>query len=227
MDNRVELVKNKYAVIDLEMCKIPYEARKCNLTRETIQIGAVLLDENFKVEDTFVRYIAPQFGFIDNDISKLTGINRRDVCGALSMEEVLKEFINWLPNNVKIVSWSDNDERQIHREMEAKNICIDGFDILYDNWIDCQKIFGKKMHTQRCYKLSEALVAADIMYEDGAHDGLVDAYNTSLLFAKMEKEPELILNPYYQKAISNEESNNGFTIRNLLSGLDLKNLVIA
>ena len=208
MDNRVELVKNKYAVIDLEMCKVPYEARKCNLTRETIQI-------------------APQFGFIDNDISKLTGINRRDVCGALSMEEVLKEFINWLPNNVKIVSWSDNDERQIHREMEAKNICIDGFDVLYDNWIDCQKIFGKKMHTQRSYKLSEALVAADIMYEDGVHDGLVDAYNTSLLFAKMEKEPELILNPYYQKAISNEESNNGFTIRNLLSGLDLKNLVIA
>ena len=27
MDNRVELVKNKYAVIDLEMCKVPYEAR--------------------------------------------------------------------------------------------------------------------------------------------------------------------------------------------------------
>ena len=56
MDNRVELVKNKYAVIDLEMCKVPYEARKCNLTRETIQIGAVLLDENFKESKSENRY---------------------------------------------------------------------------------------------------------------------------------------------------------------------------
>lgn len=83
------------------------------------------------------------------------------------------------------------------------------------------------MNSAKCYKLSEALIAADIMYEDGAHDGLVDAYNTALLFIKMEKEPQLVLNSYYQNAISDENSRSGFTIGNLLSGIDLQNLVTA
>ena len=81
------------------------------------------------------------------------------------------------------------------------------------------------MNSRKCYKLSEALIAADIMYEDGAHDGLVDAYNTALLFAKMEREPDLVLNPYYQHAISDEESSSGFTIGNLFEGLDWQGLV--
>ena len=38
----------KYAVVDLEMCKVPHGVRKDKFrwARETIQIGAVLLDES-------------------------------------------------------------------------------------------------------------------------------------------------------------------------------------
>ena len=36
------------------------------------------------------------------------------------------------------------------------------------------------------YKLSEALSIADISYDDGAHDALVDAKNTARLFAKTQ-----------------------------------------
>lgn len=75
--------------------------------------------------------------------------------------------------------------------------------------------------------MSEALVAADINYEDGAHDGLVDAYNTALLFAKMEKEEELTLNSYYQRVVTGEPENTGFTLGNLFAGLDLQGLALA
>ena len=39
-----------YLVIDLEMCKVPrnYRSRSYKYANETIQIGAVLLDEEFK-----------------------------------------------------------------------------------------------------------------------------------------------------------------------------------
>lgn len=39
-----------YLVIDLEMCKVPryYRERTYKYANETIQIGAVLLDEDFK-----------------------------------------------------------------------------------------------------------------------------------------------------------------------------------
>ena len=219
----------KYAVVDLEMCKVPYGVRKDKFRwgRETIQIGAVLLNESLEVVDEFVTYVAPQYGFIDTFINNLTGISREDVAKAPEMKEALQVFAEWLPENTKIVSWSNSDEVQIRHEIEAKSIFIDGFDELLDNWIDCQKTFAERMNNQRCYKLSEALVAADIIYEDGAHDGLVDAYNTALLFAKMERELELVLNPYYKRAITGEEDSFGFSLSNLFAGIDLSEFAVA
>lgn len=219
----------RYAVVDLEMCRVPDSVRtkKYCWANETIQIGAVLLDEVLEVQDRFVTYVFPQFGYIDTYINNLTGISRNDVSKAPTMKEALNAFVSWLPDDVRVVSWSDNDRLQILHETEAKNICIDKLKDILNGWIDCQKIFGEKMHSLKCYKLSEALIAADILYEEGAHDGLVDAYNTALLFAKMEREEELILNPYYQSAVSEKASDGGFTIGSLFVGLELQNLVVA
>ena len=61
------------------------------------------------------------------------------------------------------------------------------------------------MQMSRQYSLEEALIATDICTEGRAHNGMVDAYNTALLYAKMQNEDELVLNEYYGKAHSNEE----------------------
>lgn len=219
---------SKYAVVDLEMCKVPYGARKGKYrwASETIQIGAVLVNEELEIVDEFVTYVSPEYGFIDTYINNLTGISRADVAKAPDMKTALQKFVSWLPEDTKVVSWSNNDELQIRHEMLSKEIDIDGLEQILDEWIDCQKTFAKKMNNQRCYRLSEALVAADINYEDGAHDGLVDAYNTALLFAKMEKEEELVLNPYYRNAIT-EEEDNGFSLGSLFAGIDLSGFAIA
>lgn len=219
----------QYAVVDLEMCKVPYGIKKDKYPwkQETIQIGAVLLNESLEIIDEFSTYVFPQFGFIDTYINKLTGISENDLHNAPCMEKALRKFVNWIPDDAKAVSWGKNDEQQIRHEIEAKNICIEGLDVILDNWIDCQKTFGEKMNSPKRYKLSEALVAADIMYKDGAHDGLVDAYNTALLFTKMERESQFVLNSYYQNAISDESSSSGFTIGNLFTSIDLQSLVTA
>lgn len=219
----------QYAVVDLEMCRVPHRIRneKYHWANETIQIGAVLLNKSLEIKDKFVTYVLPQFGYIDTYINNLTGISRGDVSSAPNMKEALQQFVNWLPDDAKVVSWSKNDEVQIRHEIEAKNIYIRGMTDILDSWIDCQKTFAEKMNSRRCYKLSEALIAADIMYEDGAHDGLIDAYNTALLFAKMEKEPELILNPYYKNAVSDNENHSGFAISYLFDGLRLQGLITA
>lgn len=216
----------QYAVVDLEMCKVPKKIKKDKYPwrLETIQIGAVLLDESLEIVDKFSTFVSPQFGFIDKYIKDLTGISQADLQSAPHMDEALGKFVNWIPDDVKAVSWSRNDEWQIRREIEAKDIRIEGLDAILDNWIDCQETFAEKMHSSKCYSLSEALVAVDIMYKDGAHDGFVDAYNTALLFAKMEREPQLVLNPYYKNAIS-DECSSGFTIGELLSGFDLQGLL--
>lgn len=217
----------KYAVVDLEMCKVPFKARnnKFRWARETIQIGAVLLNESFEVIDEFVTFVTPQFGFIDTYINNLTGISRGDVAKAPTMQEALTAFVEWLPEDTKVVSWSNSDEIQIRHEIAGKDIEIERMEEILENWIDCQKTFADKLNNQRCYRLSEALIAADINYQEGAHDGLVDAYNTALLFAKMEREQELVLNPYYRNVIKEEEPS-GFSMANLFAGLDLQGLAL-
>ena len=93
--------------------------------------------------------------------------------------------------------------------------------MLLDNWQDCQKTFGEKMNTERQYRLSEALIAADIIYDENIHNGLVDARNTAELFIKMEKEPVLVLNDYYRKSREEEVQPEMYTIGDLFPGLQM------
>ena len=39
--------------------------------------------------------------------------------------------------------------------------------------------------------------ATDIDYMDGKHNGYVDAYNTALLFAKLQQTPDFVVNSFY------------------------------
>ena len=191
---------SKYVIVDLEMCHVPRAIQDINnyyRGSEIIQIGAVLVDEDLQIVDNFVTLVCPEFGTIDSYIENLTGISRKDVFGAPRIKEALEMFVDWLPEDAVLVSWSDTDEYQIRREAEEKGIVIDGLDHYLDNWIDCQYTFGEKMNAHKNYKLSEALIIADIDYDDGEHDALVDAKNTALLFIKMEREPVLVLSPYY------------------------------
>ena len=77
-----------YLVIDLEMCNVPrdYRSRSYKYANETIQIGAVLLDEEFKRIGTLSQYVHPEHGVIDPFIQNLTGIRNSQVKKAPRIE---------------------------------------------------------------------------------------------------------------------------------------------
>lgn len=201
---------NNYVIVDLEMCKVPkgFKRESFKSTCELIEIGAVLLDDTYKIIDRFKTYIYPEYGEIDRYIQKLTGISKTDTVGAPTTKEALELFVNWLPEDAVLVSWSDNDEKQIRKEVELKKLEIPGLEKYLDNWEDCQKTFGEKMNSPKKYRLSEALIIADIDYDENIHDGLVDAENTAMLFAKMKREPKLKLISCYLTA---EEDSSMYT----------------
>ena len=202
----------KYVVVDFEMCDVPRGPvlKHYNYGTEIIEIGAVLLDESLNIVENFKSYVAPQYGYINSRIHELTKISFQDVANAPSFKEALEEFLAWVPEDATLVSWSENDEKQIKYESECKELNIPQLDKLFGNWLDCQRTFGEKMNTDRCYKLTEALRLTGIDYEDGEHDALVDARNTALLFAKMEREPELQLSHYYTEKTSEHLTFNPF-----------------
>ena len=190
---------SSFVVMDLEMCNVPKDRRTDTFwwKNEIIQIGAVLMNEEYEIVDEFKTFVHPEYGMIDPFIENLTGISQRDVDGAPCAAEALADFAAWLPDDAYVVSWSESDPIQIERELWAKEIDLPKLDWYLDEWLDCQAMFGERMHSERNYKLSEALNIAGILFESGEHDALVDARNTAMLFAKLEREDELQLAPAY------------------------------
>lgn len=212
---------SRYCVIDLEMCHVPKDKREeFPMGLEIIQIGAVLLDERLETAGTFMTYVKPQFGAINDFIENLTGISAQHTENAPVAEEALMLFLDWLPDDAVILSWGDCDREQIERETEAKAISQKRLQKYFESWIDCQAAFGRKIDVERQYNLAQALNICDIFYDENIHDALVDAQNTALLFAKMQREPNLQLSSYYQA----EEDAEGMTdnpFAALLKGMDV------
>ena len=195
----------RYVVLDLEMCGVPKARRRkeYHWATEIIEIGAVLLDENYDVIDSYKSYVKPDIGIIDTNIEMLTGIRKNMVQNAPGIRKVLENFAGWFPDDVQFVTWSENDEIQIKREIEAKHL-----------------EFGEIMNDTKPYKLEEALNLSDVDYDIHLHDGLVDAANTALLFKKMKTEKEYKFNTYYIESKKEPEMLTS-TLGELLGGIKL------
>ena len=217
---------SKYVMIDLEMCIVPRGTKGYCYKSEIIEIGAVLMDENREIIDGFCTYVCPHYGYVDSKIQRLTGICQKDLIGAPSLEKALMDLAKWLPMEDTIpVSWSKSDEKQMCMEMMIKGIRNPRIEMLLDSWIDCQPMFAKRMGNRRQYKLSEALVASDIITEGREHDGLDDAYNTALLYQKLVNEPDYALNPYYSIAHGEKGTAGlGYTIGEVFANVNLSSL---
>lgn len=210
-----------YIVVDFEMCRVPRSKRKLRFkwSNETIQIGAVMVNEKFEIIDEFNTYVQPEYGCLDWYISDLTGICTKELKGAPKMDKAVEQFIDWIPENSVVVSWSDNDLHQMRHEVEAKNISNERLEGIFANWLDCQKMFSDRFLDNKICKLSEALIAADIIPEGRVHNGLADAHNTAKLFAKMMSTSEMKLNDYYESALSMQEETLSFSLADLLGRL--------
>ena len=190
-----------HLVLDLEMCRVPgkYRCKEYHYALETIQFGAVLLDENFEQVDTFSSYVHPIYGYIDSFIKSFTGISNNEVNKAKDLEEVLIDFLCWIDNReYKVYAWSENDYRQLEHEIKCKNIegdYIDDF-MSSDRWIDYQKIFDDRYGYTKSVSLENALILCDIDPEGRMHDGLDDAINTSRLISVLENNPGYQLTNY-------------------------------
>ena len=173
--------------VDLEMNPaegIFREFRK-QCRAEIIQIGAVVLDENMKIADTFCEYVKPQYNCrITNKISRLTGITTEMTDRADSFQAVLSRFLAWCGSlDYEICSWSDNDLWQLLNELSAKQVPdLPGLSYMLNHWRDIQDDFRTTLHMEKLTSLKEAVFLAGLDFEGDAHDALNDARNTALLF---------------------------------------------
>ena len=179
----------KHIVVDLEMNKILNNSGIRKLcSSETIEIGAVMLDDDLHEIAAFRTYIKPEYSNgINKDITKLTGITDAMVAKAPNFNEALKMFTNWClgtGNDVKIYAWSTSDYIQISKEMALKDyeMTEDESMLLSEEWSDFQHEFDENLGFERQVSLKTALEMAGIDFSGKEHDALDDARNTADLF---------------------------------------------
>jgi len=214
-------------VIDLEMCKVSRcpQTEEYRCKSEIIQIGAVMLDEEFKEISSFSVYVKPEYGYIDNFIENLTGIDNRSVSNAPGIEEALHMFTAWLGNQeCRFFAWSNSDYKQLYNEITKKNLDTTGLEKLIDdrNWIDYQEVFDMRYMMERSTSLHLALDLCSIDIDGREHDGLCDARNTGKLISVLEKDGAFQLPEVYERARREEVKEVlSFSLEGLFAGIQL------
>lgn len=210
--------KARRIVIDLEMNPVSKGLKtvRANLSREIIEIGASMIDEQDKIVDEFHCFVKPDFNTcIVPFITNLTGISYRDVVSAVSLEKALDQLERWIGYDCEtlVYSWSSADLQQMTKECEYKGIHMP---LNMAHWIDFQSEYYKAMDLDStCRQLSLHKAAEQfgiIMDEQKAHSALYDAKITAELLIPILNGDYREQREYLRKTTEAELENHSFTL---------------
>lgn len=189
----------RYIVVDLEMHPLPnkfkFEKNICKC--ETIEIGAVMLDENLKEISEFKRIVKPQYCTkIYPKYEKMTGITTAMTQQGDPFEAAFHSFTRWCLDGggeIQIIAWSDNDFSQLERELCLKRVELSREEkAVMDGWWDFQKEFDRMLNKECQISLDLALFYGDVVFEGHRHDAVWDSRNTAELFRRTRTEEDRI-----------------------------------
>lgn len=178
-----------YIIFDLEAtCD---ERGKQNFKNETIEIGAIKFNNDFK-EDFFQSFVRPIFTPMTEFCMNLTGITEEDVKHAPQFPTVLRNFREWAFNNnekdVVFCSWGFYDRNQIVLDAERHKVPVEEYIFIVDNHVSLKheypNIFKKEKIRKKGIGLGKALKKSGMEFRGNQHRALDDAYNIGRIFIK-------------------------------------------
>lgn len=181
------------------MNKIEKQYRgELKLSSELIEIGAVRMNHDFEVVDTYQTYVFPDFGKMDEHIIRLTGITDDKLVGAPRFAEAMDDFAGWIgKEKTQFYSWSLSDIRQFQNESRFKGYEGKILVKMEKNWNDFQEEFSRLLGIEKKIKLKQAVSSADYEFTGAQHTALADAVNTAeiLRLSKNKQEFERVMKP--------------------------------
>lgn len=169
-----------YIVLDLEWNqpnspRVMVKRPVC-LWGEIIQIGAVKLNKNLEIIDTFKIMVKPKYyRTMHKKVARLTSITDDDLQYGFPFKQALSYFNSWCTQDCIFLTWSGDDVRMLRSNLSMHKVKYYSVPKSYD----IQKLFSIQIaKEQRQYSLLQAL---EILQEPAcsAHDALHDAINTA------------------------------------------------
>lgn len=167
-----------YIIIDIEAT--------CDSERdfpmETIEIGAVKVNSDNKMDGTFQEYIKPATSHVTKFCTELTSIKPSDVKNARSFKEVMEDFVKFCGKDFIVCSWGDYDKRQLEKDCSVNDVNPD----FLKKHINIKEMYSEVTGI-RAKGLIKATRAMGFEFVGFHHRALPDAIATANIFTRLQK----------------------------------------
>ncbi len=178
-----------YVIFDLEWNNA-YDYKEKKGVNEIIEIGAVRLDKDLNISDTFTQLVKPK---LSKKLSKrfvdLTSITKEEIAqNGISFEKAMSDFAEWAGTDAVFMSWSNSDlyvlVSNYKRFFGKTNVSF------MKRYMDCQKYCQsfienckEQISLTHCAERFEIKVE-----EENLHRALEDCYVAAACFKKVFNE---------------------------------------
>ncbi len=172
-----------FIVYDLEATC--WEGRPLEMVQETIEIGAVMLNEYGEVLGSFDRFIRP---LLHPNLSifcrQLTSIDQISINRADLFEEVIEDFKEWVGvfdgEDYQLCSWGGFDKKQLAQDCDLHQ--------LESDWLQHHINLKHQYHEHKRLKtyrgLKKVVEMEGFEFTGTYHRGISDAENLAKVFIK-------------------------------------------
>ena len=150
---------------------------------EILQIGAVKLDADLNIIDTFNTFVKPNiYKEIHPFIKKMTNIIHEDVKDAPNFPQAFNNFKEFMNNDKNILCvWCNGDLKELYRNIKYYNLSTENLSNTYINVQHHASIYFNNP-TGKSIGLQNAITLLQLNQDKSYHNALNDAYYTSLVF---------------------------------------------
>jgi len=172
----------RYVVVDLEWNQYPKWVRTpvskdgVTMPHEIIQIGAVKVDEQFRVVDTFVEGVCLQGRRrLSKHVARVIQKTQEEIDQGESFPVAFAHFSDWSADAERFITWGTDDIRVFQN-----NLAYYGMSELDAGlWYDAQMIYARQVRGDSVQTaLSKAAETMGVYEDVQYHDALADAYIT-------------------------------------------------
>ena len=155
-----------------------YHGVQQTLRGEIIEIGAVKIDEDANVLDTFSIHLRPRiFRSLQHHIAKVTGLTQEDLDKGEPIIQGLRRFMKWCGPDAEFAEWGMDDVPVLKQNLFLCNLDESRPTV----WYDLQQLFLREYPRKEGegMKLENVVTRMGIPLERPFHDALSDTLYTA------------------------------------------------
>lgn len=131
-----------YIILDMEWDSAYHPASK-QFINQILQIGAVKLDDNFNIVDTFEATIRSSFSKrVTKRFTELTGITKEMMLSGIPLSVAVERYNTWIGNDTVTMTWSNSD---LYTILSNEKLLLKEIKFKIEKYLDLQKFIQGEM----------------------------------------------------------------------------------